>query len=226
MTTGIYCITNKINGKKYFGQSIDVERRLYEHKCNRKHNSHLKSAIDKYGVDNFTFELYKECESNDMDELERLLIQVNDTMNPLKGYNKESGGNNNKSLSYETKRKISDTLKGSSGYWEGKSRSEETKHKISESKKGQTSYWKGKKLPEGMVSKIQESRLETCKKRCMRIVKDGKGNAGKQRYSIYSYKKRVKRSIDIFNLLDFFFNEFPDEPIEIDMEVLDNALLS
>ena len=29
---GIYKITNKINGKSYIGQSIDIEKRLREHK--------------------------------------------------------------------------------------------------------------------------------------------------------------------------------------------------
>ena len=42
--------------------------------------------------------------------------------------------------SEETRQKMSDSLKGHKGYWEGKTHSEETKKKISESMKGKGSY--------------------------------------------------------------------------------------
>ena len=51
-----------------------------------------------------------------------------------------------KSQTVETKRKISESLKGHHGYWKGKQFSEEHKRKLSESRKGDKHwYWKGDK---------------------------------------------------------------------------------
>ena len=41
MTTGIYKITNKINGKCYIGQSIKIEKRWSDHKT-ASHNENDK----------------------------------------------------------------------------------------------------------------------------------------------------------------------------------------
>ena len=49
---GIYKITNKINNKKYIGQSIHVKERIAEHKNqlknNTHHNQYLQNAYNKY----------------------------------------------------------------------------------------------------------------------------------------------------------------------------------
>lgn len=51
---GIYKITNRINGKIYIGQSVNIVRRWYAHKeC--VSNNHLSAAIAKYGLENFDF---------------------------------------------------------------------------------------------------------------------------------------------------------------------------
>jgi group I intron endonuclease len=66
MTTGIYKITNKINGKCYIGQSQHIEKRWTDHKT-ASHNQNDKGyeyplyrAFRKYGIDNFTFEIIQE----------------------------------------------------------------------------------------------------------------------------------------------------------------------
>lgn len=45
---GIYKIENKVNGKVYIGQSIDIKIRWYNHRKelngNRHHNEHLQNA--------------------------------------------------------------------------------------------------------------------------------------------------------------------------------------
>lgn len=46
MTSGIYCIENKFNGKKYVGQSVNLEKRMYDSHKNSK-------AYDKYVIDNY-----------------------------------------------------------------------------------------------------------------------------------------------------------------------------
>ena len=57
---GIYKITNLINDKKYVGQSIHIDRRWKEH-IYQNRNSAIHQAIEKYGIENFIFEIIEEC---------------------------------------------------------------------------------------------------------------------------------------------------------------------
>ena len=56
MSCGIYKITNKVNGKIYIGQSINIERRWAEERGN-KDKSLVEQDIQTYGVNNFVFEI-------------------------------------------------------------------------------------------------------------------------------------------------------------------------
>ena len=113
---GIYKITNKINNKSYIGQSIDIEDRLRHHKSSLKHNRHenlyLQNAWNKYGENNFTFEILIECNEDMLDNLEKHYIQLYKTMNENFGYNFESGGNLNKHISEASRKKMSESKKG------------------------------------------------------------------------------------------------------------------
>jgi group I intron endonuclease len=66
---GIYKYQNKLNGKIYIGQSVDITRRQYNHKSsafNEKandYNSQFHQAIRKYGLENFDFEIIAELTS-------------------------------------------------------------------------------------------------------------------------------------------------------------------
>jgi hypothetical protein len=58
MACGIYKITNIINGKFYIGSTTRLSARKAEHKYRRKKykgNSAIRSAVLKYGEDNFEF---------------------------------------------------------------------------------------------------------------------------------------------------------------------------
>ena len=133
MTTGIYKIINKSNGKVYIGQSVDVENRIKNHKGdlrrNHHHNEHLQNSFNKYGEESFEFSLIKSCKARYLDRFEKLHIYLNKSMNPKYGYNKDSGGSVQKEVSEETKEKMREAKKG-------KRFSEEHKMKISEAHKG------------------------------------------------------------------------------------------
>lgn len=108
--SGVYKITNLINNKAYIGSSINVYNRKHTHinklKNNNHHCKHLQNAYNKYGKDNFLFEIIEYCEN--ITEREQYYI---DLIKPE--YNKRLVAQNNKGLivSNQTKKKISDTLK-------------------------------------------------------------------------------------------------------------------
>lgn len=74
---GIYCIKNIINNKVYIGQSIDIERRWVQHKYG-KGNLILKNAINKYGLDNFKFEVLESVniKNKNKDDINKILIKL------------------------------------------------------------------------------------------------------------------------------------------------------
>lgn len=138
---GIYCIKNKVNSKKYIGQSNDIYARWYNHKyClnnNRHGNSYLQNAWNKYGEDNFDFIILELCDESDIDKREQYYIAKFSTTIRENGYNLDSGGNLNKHHSKETKQKISKAHIG-------KFVSDETRKRISI---GRTGVMKGKDHP-------------------------------------------------------------------------------
>jgi group I intron endonuclease len=109
MESGIYKITNIQTNHVYIGQSVVVKRRLRRHTQQLRdgihENSYLLRHYNKYGKDNFTFEIIEYCSLDEMDMRECYWIDYYDSMNRAKGYNLESGGNPQKVLSEETKEK-------------------------------------------------------------------------------------------------------------------------
>ena len=68
---GIYKITNKVNGKCYIGQSVDIAKRWREHtgwSFNKKRPEYeypLYRAIRKYGIESFLFEIIEDVKVSD-----------------------------------------------------------------------------------------------------------------------------------------------------------------
>ena len=91
---GIYSITNKINGKIYIGQSIDIYERWNSHTCsldsNRHHNKHLQYAWIKYGKENFKFDIVEICSIEKLNEKEIIWIKFH--KEKLNAYNMTDGG--------------------------------------------------------------------------------------------------------------------------------------
>ena len=94
---GIYKITNKKKKKCYIGQSNDIKRRFAQHKSpyewNRNPESHLYRAFQKYGINNFQFEVIEECSNEELNDKEIFWINYYHSMTKENGYNLNSGGN-------------------------------------------------------------------------------------------------------------------------------------
>lgn len=91
----IYRIRNIINNKSYYGSSKNIDIRWKKHKNELNKNKHnnilLQRAWNKYGRDNFLFEIIEECEFKD------LLIKEQFYLDKKPNYNigmKSSGGDN------------------------------------------------------------------------------------------------------------------------------------
>jgi group I intron endonuclease len=149
---GIYKITNLTNRKVIIGQSRNLLHRWYSYKHklrkNIYHNPYLQNAWNKYGEQNFKFEVIVECPKEKLDKEEIRLIKIYNSTDRQFGYNIEEGGNRHKNCSEETKQKM---RKAKLGIYDGnknpmfnKHHSEESKHQISESKKGykHTKEWR------------------------------------------------------------------------------------
>ena len=89
---GIYLITNKINGRCYVGQSVDITRRWRQHKEAAPHgHAPLYKAIQKYGIENFDFCVLEECSREELDSKEIQYIEQYNSY--FCGYNQTRGGN-------------------------------------------------------------------------------------------------------------------------------------
>ena len=87
---GIYKITNKLNNKAYIGQSVHCGKRLDEH---YKGNQLIDDVIRQDGIVNFTFEILKEVNKEDLSYWEDYYIMKYNTLFP-NGYNKKWNCNN------------------------------------------------------------------------------------------------------------------------------------
>jgi group I intron endonuclease len=54
---GVYAFINDITGAVYIGSSINIRNRLVYHLGSNNTNERLQRALNKYGLENFTFVL-------------------------------------------------------------------------------------------------------------------------------------------------------------------------
>lgn len=90
----VYQITNLINQKQYIGITNDYKKRWSNHKSSKNALTAIGRAIEKYGVENFKFELlFENLSLEQASEKEIELIQEKQTLVP-NGYNIALGGFN------------------------------------------------------------------------------------------------------------------------------------
>lgn len=95
--SGIYMISNNINGKVYIGQSVDIKKRWREHRSaafnlnSKDYDMVIYRAIRKYGLDNFNFTIIEKCRVEELNNREKYWILFYDSK--TNGYNVSLGGN-------------------------------------------------------------------------------------------------------------------------------------
>lgn len=125
--SGIYKITNTINGKCYIGSSINCIDRINHHKSrllkNCHHSIRLQNSVNKHGIENFKFEIIEEIELNGILRIfaEKLLtnreqhyIEQYNSYLTCYGYNilRHANYHNNKIMTEEEKEVLRKRLKG------------------------------------------------------------------------------------------------------------------
>ena len=129
--SGVYIITNTVNGHRYIGSSIDIHRRWWQHRsqlCKGTHgNKILQRAWDKHGEKAFEFSILLVCSEHDtllneqqfLDAVHpeyNICISVTASMLGRKfseeHCHKIGEANRRRILSEETKAKISASKKG------------------------------------------------------------------------------------------------------------------
>lgn len=151
MKSGIYIITHLASGMVYIGSSVDVTKRLKEHKrdlkAKRHHSPRLQNFFSKYGMDAFTFVLLEEVEIDSLLNREQHWMDHYESHNRNKGFNIycTAGSPLGYKHTEEHKRKLSILFSGENNMFYGKQHTDETKRIIGE--KNRTRF-KGTRLKE------------------------------------------------------------------------------
>ncbi len=168
--SGIYKITNLSNGRFYIGSSCRVKYRMKAHyrelSRGRHNNRFLQRCFDKYGENNFLFEIIEECKKEELLRLEQKYLDQFFTLEPNKIYNIIKivwDNKNNCPINYgnaskmrydnaDSKKKKSDATKR---LWQNKSHQEH----MSKIQSGERNPFYGKSHSKEVVDKIRELRI-------------------------------------------------------------------
>lgn len=102
MTSGIYTIINNITNQVYVGAASNYKSRLWDHITSLRKNSHdndyLQKSWNKYGEENFKFQLLVECDKEFLYSEENYWCNLLDSHNRKFGYNLKSTHPENKNI--------------------------------------------------------------------------------------------------------------------------------
>jgi len=207
--SGIYRIVNTVNEKSYVGSSVNLKNRKKAHfidlKKGKHCNNYLQKSYDKYGSDNFKWEIIENIEFNENKELlkQNLLEKEQYWINKLIikdgkniGYNicLRAGSCLGIKLSDEHKKKLSDGKKGDKNPMFGKLVSNETRLKLSEASKNCSEETR-KKISEkskGNKYRLNQKASDETKKK---ISESNKGKHSSPKKYTEESKKRLIESL-------------------------------
>jgi group I intron endonuclease len=105
----IYEIHNKVNDKRYIGQSVHPRCRILRHirELNRNEhlNKHLQCSWNKYGETNFEFNILEYCNQDELDEKEDYYIIKYKTNHNDYGFNYRIDNKTNRGLKWSDERR-------------------------------------------------------------------------------------------------------------------------
>lgn len=158
----IYKLTNTVNEKEYVGRTIDLNRRIRQHKVYNKQV--IDRAIDEYGWAKFTVEILADnIPESELVEKEIKYIERCETFRD--GYNMTEGGGSYE-MTEETKQKMSENhadVSGKNNPMYEKERPRETREKISENqpdRNGKNNPMYGKERSKETKRKMSENHAD------------------------------------------------------------------
>lgn len=155
----VYSHTNKVNGKIYIGLTSMKPEERWKNGVGYHVGTHFRSAIDKYGWDNFEHRIIKDGLTEDEASYwEQYYISFYNSTDRRYGYNMSSGGESGgHPQTEETRKKISEN-----GYHYGmlgKKHSNEAKAKMSKSRTGRVFSDETKKKISDAHKKLRNKRV-------------------------------------------------------------------
>jgi len=217
LNSGVYEIVNTLNGHRYIGSSLNLNKRRNEHlrdlQKGKHHSQYLQRAWNKYGEKNFVFSVIEYCDKDLLISKEQNHINA---VHPSYNISLTAGSPLGVKHSLETRKKVSEAGKGRVFSEEHKRRigqsnkgkirseeakivmaknstgrifSEESRRKMSESSKNRV-HKMGYKLSEETKTKISKSLLGN-----KRTIGRDPWNKGKRGLYQASEETRVKMSL-------------------------------
>lgn len=116
--SGIYRIVNRTNGKMYIGSTVNFQHRWYVHRrklnSGAHHSPRLQAAWDKYGEQQFEFQVLLYCAKEDLIFYEQAALSLYRVAEQRRGYNVASiaGSRLGIPISDAVRRKIAKALQG------------------------------------------------------------------------------------------------------------------
>ncbi len=151
----IYIIKNLTTGKLYIGSAQVVKRRWRKHRESLRRGDHcnkyLQNAWDKYGEEDFKFEILEEVfKDEDLLSSEQKWLDKALAFKRELGYNicPNAGSPLGRKVTAQTRQKISQATSGENHHFWGKTLTEEHRKKIGNSNKGKRAWNKGRKSTE------------------------------------------------------------------------------
>lgn len=176
---GVYCFTNKINGKFYVGSSVNLSIRFKNYMrpsyLNRHSSMAIYRALLKYGYSNFQLDILEFTSREKALEREQHYLDIlNELGSPCYNLLKIAGSLLGYKVKEETKARLRVANLGAKNPNFGKSHSQEILKKISESTSGENHYTASKGLPGNSAFKGKTHSGDTKYK--MSIAKLGANN--------------------------------------------------